>query len=70
MPKIIHPTIPEENQSGEFEFIPDGDYVKLTLDDAKNLGQFINNKDELIDILKEYLKYYRDQLESFEKSIK
>lgn len=70
VPKIIHPSIPGEAGSGEYTFIPDGEYVKLSLDDAKNLGDFIYNKNELIDKLTEYLKYYQDQLKEYEKSIK
>ena len=70
VPRIIHPSIPEEKQVDEYTFIPDGDYIKLTLEDAKLLGEDINNKNELIDILREYLEYYRKQLEKFEESIK
>lgn len=70
VPKIIHPSIPEEPKHKQYEFIPDGEYLKITVGDAKNLGDYIISKNELIDLLTEYLKYYQTELKKFERNIK
>jgi hypothetical protein len=69
VPKIIHPTLPEPTIKPQIEFIPDGLYVKLSIEDAKLLGLYIVDTEQLAEIQGEYLIYYQTELKRFEESL-